>query len=58
MAGDRYSIKDQNEVHFSTFTVVNWMDIFIREVYRTIIIESLNFCVVLDDESFTSYCKS
>ncbi|MBP7476930.1 MAG: transposase [Chitinophagales bacterium] len=45
MAGDRYSIKSQNDMHFSTFTVINWMDVFIRDVYRNIIVDSLNYCV-------------
>lgn len=39
-----YKITNQNALHFLTFTVVGWVDIFTREKYRKIIIESLRFC--------------
>jgi len=32
------------EVYFVTDTVVDWMDIFTRPIYRHIIIESLKYC--------------
>lgn len=41
---DSYQIKDQNAVHFLTFQVVGWVDIFTRKSYRDIIIESFNYC--------------
>lgn len=45
MAGDSYSITDQNEMHFTTFTVVDWMDVFIRHRYKLIVVEGLNYCI-------------
>lgn len=44
MSGDRYIITDQNACYFLTFTVVDWVDVFIRPVYKKIIVDSLNFC--------------
>ena len=44
MSDDRYVIHDQFATYFLTFTVVEWMDIFIRPKYKTIIIDSLNYC--------------
>ncbi len=41
---DGYQIKDQQAVHFLTFQVVGWVDIFTRKIYRDIIIDSLNYC--------------
>ena len=32
-------------VHFVTFTVVGWLDVFIRKAYKEINVESLNYCV-------------
>jgi REP element-mobilizing transposase RayT len=32
------------EVYFVTDTVVDWVDIFTRPIYRHIIIESLQYC--------------
>ena len=45
MSGDRYFITDQNAAYFLTFTVVDWVDVFIRPVYKQIIVDALNFCI-------------
>ncbi|HAD97116.1 MAG TPA: transposase [Cryomorphaceae bacterium] len=42
--GDTYQIRDQEQAYFLTFQVVGWADIFTRQVYRDIIIDSLMFC--------------
>ena len=39
-----YQISEQNEVHYVTFQIVKWVDIFTRQVYRDIIIDSLRYC--------------
>jgi REP element-mobilizing transposase RayT len=31
--------------YFLTMTIVDWVDVFTRPVYRNIIVESLNYCV-------------
>ena len=40
-----YTIKDQTKAHFITATVVDWIDVFSRQIYRECIIESLSYCV-------------
>jgi len=40
-----YKIKNQDSLHFVTFTVVGWIDVFTREMYVKTLIESLNYCV-------------
>lgn len=45
MSGDRYLIRDQNGIYFLTFTVVGWLDVFIRKEYKDIIVDSLNYCI-------------
>ena len=40
-----YKITDQSAVHFCTFTIVQWADIFTRQVYRDIVVDAFNFCV-------------
>jgi REP element-mobilizing transposase RayT len=37
-------IKEQNELHYLTFQVVEWVDIFSRKIYRDIVIDSLRYC--------------
>jgi len=39
-----YKIVEQDALHYVTFQVVRWIDIFTRKVYRDIVIDSLKFC--------------
>lgn len=40
----KYKITDQDAFYFVTFTTVDWVDVFTRDKYRNIIIESLQYC--------------
>jgi putative transposase len=42
--GLKYRIEDQKELYFVTFTAINWIDVFIRDVYREIFISSVKYC--------------
>jgi REP element-mobilizing transposase RayT len=44
MARKGYVIQNQQAVYCLTFTVVGWIDIFSRQVYRDIIIQSFKYC--------------
>ncbi len=39
-----YKIRNQDATHFLTFTIAGWVDIFSRQRYRDIILESFSFC--------------
>ena len=39
-----YKIRNQDAIHFVTFQVINWMDVFTRQSYRDILIDSFKFC--------------
>ena len=39
-----YQISEQDELHYVTFQIVRWIDIFTRKIYRDIVIESFRFC--------------
>jgi len=39
-----YKIVEQDALHYVTFQVVKWIDVFTRKVYRDIVIDSLKFC--------------
>lgn len=45
METDGYKIRDQSKPHYITFTLVDWVDIFTRQVYNDIIIENLDYCI-------------
>jgi REP element-mobilizing transposase RayT len=40
----KYKIRDQDKLYFVTFTVIHWLDIFIRKAYRDIFLDSLRYC--------------
>lgn len=45
MSGDRYKIVNQNEIHFLTLTVIDWIDLFSRREFSLLIVDSLNYCI-------------
>ena len=40
-----YTISDQKGLHFLTFTVVGWVDVFTRDIYRQIVMDSFRYCI-------------
>ena len=40
-----HKIVNQQNLHFITPTVVGWLDIFTRKIYKDIIIDSLKYCI-------------
>jgi REP element-mobilizing transposase RayT len=40
-----YQIKDQEALHFMTFQIVDWVDIFTRKIYKDIIIDSFKYSI-------------
>jgi REP element-mobilizing transposase RayT len=45
MTAENYFIKDQNSVYYLTFTIVDWVDVFTRNAYKIVIVDSLNYCI-------------
>ena len=39
-----YHISNQQAVHFITFAVVQWIDVFTRKEYADMVVDSLKFC--------------
>jgi putative transposase len=44
MSDNGYQIRNQNAIHFVTFSVVEWVDVFTRTAYADIVVDSLKFC--------------
>jgi putative transposase len=40
----KYTIGEDATPHFVTFTVVGWIDVFSRELYKEILVSSLKYC--------------
>ena len=41
---DGYKIRDQHGLYFLTFTIVGWIDLFSRQIYRDIFIKNMKHC--------------
>ena len=53
---EKYKIGESQRPHFITITVIDWVDLFTRPVYKEIIIDSLNFCVENKSLVVYAYC--
>ena len=40
----KYKFIDKQGVYFTTSTVVGWLDVFTRDAYRHILLDSIRFC--------------
>jgi len=41
----KYKFRNLEAIYFVTFTTVNWIDVFIRPLYKDILVESINYCI-------------
>jgi len=44
MGDGGYKIRNKEGIHFITFAVVKWVDVFTRKEYRDIVIDSIKHC--------------
>ena len=51
-----YKIRNQSAIHFITFAVVDWLDVFTRKLYRDIVIDSIKYCQREKDLAMHSWC--
>jgi len=40
----KFKVKDSELPHFITFSIIGWIDVFSREDYKQIVVESLEYC--------------
>jgi len=53
---EKYKITDSSLPFFVTFTVVQWIDLFTRNEYRNVLIESMIFCQRNKGLMIHAYC--
>ncbi|MCB0488158.1 MAG: transposase [Cyclobacteriaceae bacterium] len=41
---EKYKIRDQERLHFITFAVIGWIEVFTKHVYRDAFLESIRYC--------------
>ena len=44
MSDGGYKIRNQATIHFISFAVVEWVDVFTRKDYRDMVLDSIRFC--------------
>jgi putative transposase len=52
----KFKIRDQEAVHFVTFTTIQWLDIFIRTEYRDIFLDRIRYCQMHKGLEVFAYC--
>lgn len=52
----RYKFHSQDNLYFVTYTIVNWIDLFTRDEYRNIILNSLRFCQLNKGLEIYAWC--
>lgn len=50
-----YQVRDQRGTYFLTFQAVDWVDIFSRQIYRDIVVDSFNYCIANKSLVVTAY---
>lgn len=41
---NKYKFRDPEAIYFVSYTVVNWIDVFTRNLYREIMLDSFRYC--------------
>ena len=41
---NKYKFHNPDGIYFVSFSVVGWIDVFIRPIYKHILLESLKYC--------------
>jgi len=40
----KYKVRDSSAIYFITLTIIDWVDLFTRQVYKHLILDSINYC--------------
>lgn len=52
----QYRVRNPEDIYFVTFTIVDWVDVFTRPVYKQLIIDSLIYCQQQKGLEVYAYC--
>jgi len=52
----KYKIRDQDKLYFVTFSIIEWIDLFTRRIYRDILLDSLRYCQKNKGLDLCAYC--
>jgi len=52
----KYKFRDNSQLNFVSFATVNWIDVFIRNEYKDVLLDSLRFCQLRKDLELYAWC--
>jgi putative transposase len=52
----KYKIHNPSGIYFVTFTVIDWIDVFIRDEYRSVVLNSIRYCQQNKGLEVYAYC--
>jgi len=52
----KYKFLDQDQLYFESFAVVGWIDLFIRNEYKDILLTSFQYCMEYKGLELYAYC--
>ena len=52
----KYKFTDNSKLYFVSFAVTNWIDLFVRDVYRNVLLESIKHCQTKKDLELYGWC--
>jgi len=52
----KYKFGDNEHLHFISFAVINWIDLFVRDTYRNILMDSIRYCQLNKDMNLYAWC--
>ena len=41
----KYKFRDNDKLYFVSFAIVQWIDLFIRNEYKDVILKSIDYCI-------------
>lgn len=52
----KYKFRDNDKLYFVSFAVINWIDLFIRNEYKDILLKSFQYCIDNKGLELYAYC--
>lgn len=52
----KYKFRDNDKLYFVTFAIVYWIDLFIREEYKKIVLDSWKYCIANKGMELYGWC--
>ena len=53
---ENYKFRDPDGIYFTTSTIVQWIDVFTKDIYSNMIIDSLKYCQKSKDLNVHAWC--